>query len=151
MADPLADKIEEVIDAFHGMSGGPRWSRQRARELLAEVAAVRGAEHPRSIPSAPQCKECGCTTGGGSYCFEHAPYTVWPLKDGSWYEDRSGQRRRVSVEPIPPNTEARAADAGPVSRSQKMHEDEDLSRVERQPLAAHGDLPRPATGPSEGS
>ena len=38
------------------------------------------------------CKECGCTTGGGDYCFEHSPRTIWPLKDGSWYEDKNGQR-----------------------------------------------------------
>ena len=40
------------------------------------------------------CKECGCETGGGDYCYQHSPRTIWPLKDGSWYEDKNGQRTR---------------------------------------------------------
>lgn len=41
------------------------------------------------------CKECGCTTGGGQYCYEHAPFVVTPLKDGTCYVDRNGQRTHV--------------------------------------------------------
>lgn len=39
----------------------------------------------------PRCKECNCQTGGGEYCYEHAPYMVWPLKDGSFRSDRNGR------------------------------------------------------------
>ncbi len=28
---------------------------------------------------APRCKECGCQIPGGEHCYQHAPYTVWPL------------------------------------------------------------------------
>lgn len=38
------------------------------------------------------CKECGCETGGGEYCYQHAPYLVRPLKDGSFYSDRNGRK-----------------------------------------------------------
>jgi len=38
----------------------------------------------------PTCRECGVTTGGGEFCYQHAPYFVWPLKDGSFRSDRNG-------------------------------------------------------------
>lgn len=46
-----------------------------------------------------QCKECGCTTGGGEYCFQHAPYTVFPLKDGTFRSNRHGLKRIWFDEP----------------------------------------------------
>lgn len=42
-----------------------------------------------------QCQECGCTTGGGDYCWQHRPYTVYPLKDGTWRETRNGLTRVI--------------------------------------------------------
>lgn len=45
------------------------------------------------------CEICDCLTGGGRFCFEHAPYTVSPQKDGIYLVDRNGQRSRVSYEP----------------------------------------------------
>ncbi len=45
------------------------------------------------------CQTCGVKTSGGSYCFSHRPYMVTPLKDGSFYVDRNGQRTRVWYEP----------------------------------------------------
>jgi hypothetical protein len=47
------------------------------------------------------CKECGCTTGGGEYCYRHAPYMVWPKADGSFLSDRNG-RKHVSSFDEPP-------------------------------------------------
>lgn len=47
----------------------------------------------------PTCKECGCFTGGADYCYLHAPYTVRPLKDGTFMVDKGGSRLRVSYEP----------------------------------------------------
>jgi len=45
------------------------------------------------------CKECGCQTGGGDYCYEHAPYMVYPLKDGSFRSTRNGVRHIWFLEP----------------------------------------------------
>ena len=47
----------------------------------------------------PVCRECGVTTGGGEFCYQHAPYTVWPLKDGTFRVDRNGRKRVEPVEP----------------------------------------------------
>jgi hypothetical protein len=41
----------------------------------------------------PECRECGVTTGGGDFCYEHAPYMVYPQKDGSFISDRNGRKR----------------------------------------------------------
>jgi hypothetical protein len=43
-----------------------------------------------AVQELPTCKECGCRTGGGEFCYEHAPYTVIPRKDGSFRSDRNG-------------------------------------------------------------
>jgi hypothetical protein len=53
-----------------------------------------------------ECKECHCKTGGGNYCYEHAPYTVWPKVDGSFHVDRNG-RKHISYDepPIHPTLE----------------------------------------------
>jgi hypothetical protein len=49
-----------------------------------------------------ECKECGCQTGGGDYCYQHKPYTVTPLKDGSFRVDRFGvQRVWLDAPPAP--------------------------------------------------
>lgn len=56
-------------------------------------------------PHPPQCKECGCRTGGGEYCFNHAPYTVYPLKDGSFRSTRHGLRHIWLGEPPHPTQE----------------------------------------------
>lgn len=45
------------------------------------------------------CKECGCQTGGGEFCYQHAPYMVYPQKDGSFIVDRNGRRRVWLDEP----------------------------------------------------
>lgn len=47
-----------------------------------------------------QCKECGCTTGGGTFCYEHAPYMVYPKADGSFISDRNG-RKHISFDEPP--------------------------------------------------
>ncbi len=41
--------------------------------------------------SEPQCKECHCRTGGGEFCYNHAPYMVYPKADGSFISDRCGR------------------------------------------------------------
>lgn len=51
------------------------------------------------------CKECGCTTGGAEYCFEHKPYTVTPLKDGSYRVNRHGVTRVSFDAPPTPESE----------------------------------------------
>lgn len=45
-----------------------------------------------------ECQICKCTTGGGLFCYEHAPYIVHPQVDGTFIIDRNGQRSRVSYE-----------------------------------------------------
>ncbi len=62
-----------------------------------ENRRARPADNPAQAPLG-KCTECGCTTGGGDYCFAHAPYTVWPLKDGSWRTVGSNGTRRVWLE-----------------------------------------------------
>jgi hypothetical protein len=51
------------------------------------------------MTSESRCQECGCTTGGGTFCYQHAPYTVYPLKDGTFLRDRNGQRDHLSFDP----------------------------------------------------
>lgn len=51
------------------------------------------------------CKECGCRTGGGDYCFAHKPYMVYPLKDGSFRVHRNGVKRIWLDEPPTLETE----------------------------------------------
>jgi hypothetical protein len=46
------------------------------------------------------CGECGCTTGGALFCYEHKPYMVYPKADGSFLVDRYG-RRHVSFDEPP--------------------------------------------------
>jgi hypothetical protein len=48
------------------------------------------------------CKECGCTTGGAEFCFEHAPYMVYPKADGSFISDRNGRKHISFDEPPAP-------------------------------------------------
>ena len=57
---------------------------------------------------APQCKVCHCTTGGGEFCYEHAPYMVYPQADGSFLVDRNG-RKHVWLEE-PPSLKAELHD-----------------------------------------
>lgn len=54
---------------------------------------------PAEMPAT--CRECGCTTGGGDYCYEHKPYMVEPLKDGSYRVYRNGVYR-VWRDELPP-------------------------------------------------
>ena len=56
-------------------------------------------QSPTADTRPPTCRECGCQTGGGDYCYQHKPYTVWPQKDGSFLTDSRGSRKRVWVEP----------------------------------------------------
>ncbi len=57
----------------------------------------------------PTCGECGVRTGGGAYCYQHAPYTVWPLKDGSFRSDRGGMKH-IWLD-APPSLESEHRDA----------------------------------------
>lgn len=50
-------------------------------------------------PSKAACRVCNCQTGGGEYCYEHAPYVVYPQKDGSFLSDRGG-RHRVFIDDL---------------------------------------------------
>jgi hypothetical protein len=59
---------------------------------------------PKSLAT---CRECGTTTGGGEYCWQHAPYTVYPLRDGSFRETRNGLTH-VWVESCPSCSALRA-------------------------------------------
>ena len=59
------------------------------------------------------CKECGCRTGGGEFCYNHAPYMVYPKADGSFLSDRNG-RHRVSFE-APPSASSRPSGWQPPS------------------------------------
>jgi hypothetical protein len=67
------------------------------KELQAVKEALLAA--PVVSPPLPVCKECGCQTGGGEYCYEHKPYTVSPLKDGTFRVDRFGMQRISFEEP----------------------------------------------------
>jgi hypothetical protein len=66
------------------------------------------AERPRRFatpekpdpPKSNHCLECKCQTGGGNYCYEHKPYTVWPKANGTFLVDRNG-RKRVSFDEPP--------------------------------------------------
>lgn len=56
-------------------------------------------------PAQTECRECHGQTGGGAYCYRHAPYQVWPKADGSFLVDRHGTKR-VSFEEPPTPTDA---------------------------------------------
>ena len=56
-----------------------------------------------------ECQECHCRTGGGDYCYQHAPYMVWPKADGSFIVDRNG-RKRVWLDE-PPSEASEAGDS----------------------------------------
>lgn len=99
-------------------------------------------EPPMSAPGAdplaairPVCRECGVTTGGGEFCYQHAPYTVWPLKDGTFRVDRNGRKR---VEPVEPpasqwdtrESALRALVADIQDRIEYMHRDTDWYRAQ---------------------
>lgn len=59
------------------------------------------------------CKECGCTTGGAEHCYAHAPYTVQPLRDGSFRSYRHGLKRIwMEAPPFVQGELAAAYDAG---------------------------------------
>jgi hypothetical protein len=79
---------------------------------------------PTSSPPAPEpgmekeCRECECTTGGGEYCYEHAPYTVWPLKNGTFRYDRNGMKHVVLLEPPSHESEQIASQQQEIERLQ---------------------------------
>jgi hypothetical protein len=54
------------------------------------------SETPNKFPT---CLVCGCRITAGEYCFEHKPYMVWPLADGTFRSDRFG-RRHVSIDDL---------------------------------------------------
>ena len=65
-----------------------------------------GDDATRLLQPLGTCKECGCTTGGGEYCYRHAPYTVHPLKDGSFRSTRNGLTHIWFDEPPSPLSES---------------------------------------------
>jgi hypothetical protein len=89
----------------HRCSGcGHRWNGDlKGAELCGDCwRKVQPAAHGEPPAPAPStCQECCCQTGGGDYCYEHAPYTVWPLKDGTRRELRNGQTTHVGEPPAP--------------------------------------------------
>lgn len=50
----------------------------------------------------PHCQECGHWIGGGKFCYEHAPYMVYPKADGSFLSERYGRRHIWFDEPPTP-------------------------------------------------
>jgi predicted transcriptional regulator len=79
--------------------------------------------------TAPHCQECHCQTGGGEFCYQHAPYTVYPKADGSYLSDRNG-RHRVWLVPEP-SQEAELA----TLRAQLQQAEETIRQLQEQQAA----------------
>lgn len=74
-----------------------------------EEAMRRLLASPSSVERQTECRECHVRTGGGDYCYEHAPYMVFPKADGSFISDRQGRKRiyldDLAIEAHPTPTE----------------------------------------------
>jgi hypothetical protein len=75
-----------------------------AKILIFRIKGVESNAMPHATgydgtSSLGECKECHCKTGGGNYCYEHAPYTVWPKADGTFIVDRNGRKHVFFDEP----------------------------------------------------
>jgi hypothetical protein len=96
--------------------------------LLSGVRVEVDTLYLRDIPASPvgstpptaQCRECGCRTGGGDYCYQHAPYTVWPLKDGSFRSDRNGLEHIWLIQPPSLESEAVSPVGSTGAREQRV-------------------------------
>lgn len=66
---------------------------------------------PGASPQA-ECAICHCQTGGAGFCYEHAPYMVYPQADGSFLVDRNGRKHVSFEEPPAPGASPGASPLG---------------------------------------
>jgi hypothetical protein len=79
----------------------PRVDGDRPHICTCGLDAALAAPPPHAEKDPTTCRECGCQTGGGDYCYQHKPYMVYPKADGSFLSDQGG-RKRISFDAPPP-------------------------------------------------
>jgi len=102
----------------------------RERRMVAASVVLLDHERDQGQRKGPtHCKECGVMTGGGEFCYVHAPYTVWPLKDGSFRSTRGGLKHLWLDEP--PNHQTENPDVIIAEQGQRISElEQRASRLE---------------------